>query len=84
MPKINFFKFSLIYILFFSCKKTDIDFGSQFLDKDYTEIIKTDTFSVEASTIYIDSFVTSGSSNTLIGGYSDPFLAELMLAVFLL
>jgi hypothetical protein len=55
-----------------SCKKADIKFGDEFLDNDITQIFKTDSFSVDVSTVYTDSFVTSARGNVLVGGYVDP------------
>ena len=73
MPKkIQIFFLLLFSILWFACKKVDIQFGSQFLDNDFTQIVKVDTFTASVSTIYVDSFVTSSKGVSLIGGYSDP------------
>jgi len=61
----------LSVVFFTACKRTDIQFGDDFIDNDYTKIIKTDSFTVNVSTIYIDSFVTSGSGTALAGVYKD-------------
>ena len=70
-------------ISWFACKKVDIQFGDQFLDNGYTQIIKVDTFSAELSTIYVDSFVTSGKGVTMIGGYSDPVFGKITTQCYL-
>jgi hypothetical protein len=62
--------FGMLY--FTSCKKADIKFGEEFLDNDITQIFKTDSFSVDLSTVYMDSFVTSAKGTVLIGAYTDP------------
>ena len=70
----KFLHFSLLILLFslFACKKVDVQFGSEFVDNEYTQVIKTDTFSADLSTVYVDSFITSGKGVTFVGGYSDP------------
>lgn len=70
-------KFSIIFLLSLiigtiACKKVDIQFGSDFVDAGTTQIIKVDTFSTELSTVFVDSFPTSGLGTTLVGGYNDP------------
>ena len=62
----------LITATFVSCEKKAIEFGSQFVDNDYTQIIETDTITPVVSTVYIDSFVTAGSGVGLIGNTIDP------------
>ena len=64
----------LVFIILFSitaCKKVDIQFGTPILDNQYTQIVKTDTFTASLSTVFVDSFTTSGSGVTLLGGYTD-------------
>ena len=55
-----------------SCKKADIKFGQDFLDNDITQIFKVDSFGVDLSTVFLDSFITSGKGTVLLGGYKDP------------
>lgn len=55
-----------------SCKKADIKFGEEFLDNDITQIYKTDSFSVDLSTVFIDSFKTSARGSVVVGEYVDP------------
>ena len=63
---------AVLSVCFFTaCKRTDIQFGDDFIDNDYTKIIKTDSFTVNVSTVYIDSFATSGSGTALAGVYKD-------------
>ncbi len=65
--------FLLIFVLLISsCTKVDISFGNYYLDNNYTQIIKVDTFSTELSTVLIDSFATSNNGSLWIGSYLDP------------
>lgn len=64
--------FFSIAILLNSCDKANIDFGSQWLDNDYTKVVYVDTFSADISTVYLDSFSTSGTGYGLAGIYKDP------------
>lgn len=59
-----------------SCKKADIKFGEEFLDNGITQIYKTDSFSIDVSTVYLDSFVTSNRGNVLLGAYSDDLFGR--------
>lgn len=68
---LSLFTVFLILVFFTSCKKADIQFGQDFIDNDYTKIIKTDTFAVNVSTVYIDSFATSAGGTGLAGVYRD-------------
>ena len=55
-----------------SCKKADIKFGQEFLDNNVTQIFKVDSFGVDLSTVYLDSFITSAKGTVLLGAYKDP------------
>lgn len=66
-----------VCVTWFACKKVDIQFGDQFLDNGYTQIIKVDSFNAELSTVYIDSFGTSASGVAMIGGYNDPVFGKI-------
>lgn len=75
-------KFSIIVLLSLiigtiACKKVDIQFGSDFVDAGTTQIIKVDTFGAELSTVFVDSFATSGLGTTLVGGYKDPIFGTI-------
>lgn len=60
-----------------ACQKPDIKFGDQYLDNGLTQVIKIDTFGVDLSTVYIDSFPTSAKGVTLVGGYTDPYFGRI-------
>jgi hypothetical protein len=66
----------LCVLLVTSCKKADIKFGEEFLDNDITQIYKTDSFSVNLSTVYMDSFPTSARGTVLVGAYTDPIFGR--------
>ena len=67
-----FLLFSLLISIYITaCEKVDIQYGTQYLDNQYTQIVKVDTFSTETSTVFVDSFQTSASGVTLLGGYTD-------------
>ncbi len=66
-----------------SCVKTDIDFGTQYLATNNTQIIKTDSFTTNLSTIYIDSFITSNTSAGVIGAYQDPVFGQISASTYL-
>ncbi|MEO5890750.1 MAG: DUF4270 family protein [Ferruginibacter sp.] len=55
-----------------SCKKVDVDLGTDFVDNSTTNLVLVDSTTVEISTIYVDSFVTSGTGSVLVGKYKDP------------
>ncbi len=69
--KIGFFLFLLTLVLN-SCQKTDINFGSQFVDNNYTQIIKIDTINTTLETRFYDSIQTNGTAKGLCGIYNDP------------
>ncbi|MDB5280262.1 MAG: hypothetical protein JWR61_5217 [Ferruginibacter sp.] len=54
-----------------SCEKQDITFGSGFIDNTITNLVLVDTVTVNVSTVYVDSFVTSGTHSILAGKYKD-------------
>ena len=58
------------------CKKADIEFGEQFIDAGYTNVIVVDTLTPIISTIFRDSIATSQSSSVLIGSYKDPYFGK--------
>ena len=68
----QFLLFSLLISIYITaCEKVDIQYGTQYVDNQYTQIVKVDTFTTDLSTVFIDSFQTSASGVTLLGGYTD-------------
>ncbi|HEY0297947.1 MAG TPA: DUF4270 family protein [Arachidicoccus sp.] len=68
---------------FISCEKKAIQFGSQFVDNPYTQIIEEDTITPIVSTVYIDSFATSNTGVGIIGHTIDPKFGTLTSSTFL-
>ena len=65
-----------------SCKKADIKFGEDFLDNGVTQIFKTDSFGIDLSTIFVDSFITSARGTVLVGAYTDPLFGRVTTKSF--
>ncbi len=63
----------LIAAFFSSCTKPDISFGESYLDNSFTNIITVDTATPIVSTVFVDSFATSGTGKAVIGTYTDPY-----------
>ncbi len=59
-----------------SCKKADVQFGSEWLASGNTQIVKVDSFTPTLSTAFLDSFVTSNRGSLLIGSYNDPYFGR--------
>ncbi|MEO6837323.1 MAG: DUF4270 family protein [Ginsengibacter sp.] len=55
-----------------SCQKETIDFNTPFVDNGTTNLVLVDSSTLEMSTIYVDSFPTSGSGVIFAGNYNDP------------
>ena len=72
-----------VAVFYISCNKPDIQFNNQYLDNGYTQIIKVDTFTSDVSTVYIDSFITSGKGVVLAGNYNDPIFGKIASQSFL-
>ncbi len=77
------FVFITLFTLFFgACKKVDIQFGEQFVDNEYTQIYKTDSFSADVYTVLVDSFITSAKGITIIGGLNDTAFGKINTKCF--
>ncbi|MDE1191318.1 MAG: DUF4270 family protein [Arachidicoccus sp.] len=72
----------LMATFFISCEKKNIQFGEQFVDNDYTQVIETDTITPSLNTIYIDSFVTSNTGTAMIGNTKDPQFGTLVSSAY--
>lgn len=77
--RLPFVALGLLGTIFYnsSCKKADIKFGEEFLDNDVAQIYKTDSFGVNVSTVFLDSFITSNQGAVLIGGYNDDIFGKI-------
>ncbi len=75
--KIKSLNTAVIILSFMACKKAEISFGTEFIDNEYTQIVKVDSFGVTLSTVLIDSFATSAKGTCLVGSYIDPYLGTI-------
>ena len=66
-----------ITLLVTSCKKADVQFGSEFLDNGLTQIVRIDSFTPSLSTVYLDSFITSNKGAVVIGSYNDAYFGRI-------
>lgn len=60
-----------------SCEKETISFDSNFITPSGTNLILVDTATVQLSTVYVDSFATSGSGYIFAGNYNDPQFGQI-------
>src|SRR5450755_2722607 len=69
--------FYLLPVLFMlaiaACTKPQISFQSVYNGSNATNVVTVDTFAVKLSTVFLDSFTTSGTITQLLGRYKDPF-----------
>jgi Domain of unknown function (DUF4270) len=67
----------LLMLVVSACTKPVISFQSVYNGDNATNVITIDTFAVQVSTVFLDSFVTSGTSTQLLGRYIDPFFGTI-------
>jgi hypothetical protein len=63
---------------FISCNSdnfTEHEIGSNLINKS-TDVVLVDTFTIESSTVILDSLVTSGFKTAILGSYKDQFLGD--------
>lgn len=77
----SFITASLLLLIFAtgisSCEKEYITLGQNFVDNNTTQLILVDTSTVQLSTVYIDSFVTSGNGVIFAGHNNDPSFGKI-------
>lgn len=73
---------TLVTVMITSCTKKDIQYGGQFVDGQYTQIIQLDSLTPVLSTIYTDSFETGNSGTALIGYISDTAVGNITLSSY--
>jgi len=56
-----------------ACSKPQIRFDGVYNPDNATNVIAIDTFSVQVSSVFLDSFPTNGTRAQLLGKYIDPF-----------
>jgi hypothetical protein len=64
-------------MVLFGCSKPQIRFVSVYNGDNSTNVIAVDTFAVQVSSVFLDSFQTSGSKAQLLGRYIDPFFGTI-------
>ena len=72
----------LLSIILVSCDKSKIQFGQDFVDNSYSNIILVDTLSAVLSTVHNDSVPTSSSGALLTGVYTDPAFGKVKAKSF--
>ncbi len=84
---INTFSVSLallfVLIATSSCEKQYINFGTNFIDNSITNLVLVDSSTVEVSTVYIDSFVTSNTNTIFAGRFKDEKFGVVQAQSFL-
>jgi hypothetical protein len=67
----------LFTLVFTACSKPQIRFDQVYNPDNATNVIAIDTFSVQVSSVFLDSFPTSGTRVQLLGKYIDPFFGTI-------
>ncbi len=67
----------LFMLVVSACTKPQISFQSVYNGDNATNVIAIDTFAVQVSTVFLDSFATSGTTAQLLGRYIDPFFGTI-------
>jgi len=65
-----------------SCEKTQVQFGQDYIDNSYSNIILVDTLTAALSTVYNDSVITSASGSLLAGNYDDNVFGKISAKSF--
>jgi hypothetical protein len=66
----------VLIVLLNGCEKTSIQFGQEYVDNGYTNLVLVDSISPVVSTIRKDSVVTAQTGAILTGNYIDPLLGK--------
>ena len=67
----------LIVIAIFGCTKPQIAFQNLGNGSNTPNVVTIDTFAVQVSTVFLDSFTTSGTRAQLLGRYIDPYFGTI-------
>ena len=67
----------LFTLVMSACSKPQIRFDSVYNPDNATNVISIDTFSVQLSSVFLDSFPTNGTPTQLLGRYIDPFFGTI-------
>jgi hypothetical protein len=66
-----------IVIAIFGCTKPQITFQNLGNGANTPNVVTIDTFAVQLSTVFLDSFTTSGTKAQLLGRYIDPYFGTI-------
>ena len=66
-----------IVITIFGCTKPDITFQNLGNGNNTPNVVTIDTFAVQVSTVFLDSFTTSPAKSQLLGRYVDPYFGTI-------
>ncbi|HZZ75305.1 MAG TPA: DUF4270 family protein, partial [Puia sp.] len=66
-----------IVIAIFGCTKPQIAFQNLGNGANTPNVVTIDTFAVQVSTVFLDSFTTSGTRSQLLGRYIDPYFGTI-------
>jgi hypothetical protein len=78
-----FFSFLLIVLFYISCDKPTIDYGSQFITNNNTNVVVIDSVTTQLSTVSLDSFPTAATGAQMIGSYHDPYFGTITSSSYL-
>lgn len=72
-----------VSLFFGSCSKVNVDLAGDFVDNSTTNLVLVDSATLEISTVYVDSFITSAGGSILVGGYKDAAFGNVNCNSFL-
>ncbi|MGQ1910487.1 DUF4270 family protein [Marinifilum sp. RC60d5] len=84
MRSINVILFFSIVVFFLSCNSEVLDeheIGSNLIDET-SEVVMVDTFTIQSSTVILDSVLTSDFNSAVFGRYNDEFFGEIKSEVY--
>src|SRR5882672_3657806 len=73
----------IVILLLAGCQKPSINFGTSFANNSTTNVVVVDTFSVDLTTVLVDSFPTAGTGVALLGKYKDPYFGTVTSRTYL-
>ncbi len=77
-----YFALLILLLSLQACEKAYIDTGSDFVDNNTTNIVVVDSATLEISTVYVDSFISSATGTILCGNYTDPQFGKISAQSF--
>jgi hypothetical protein len=74
---------AFVILVLTGCEKPSINFGNGYSNENTTNVVVTDTFRVDLSTVFVDSFSTAATGSILVGRYKDPYFGTIASESFL-